>query len=523
MRFGAALGASPRQAAADAVAESGGTGLGGGAWAARTEPVLAGGAALRNDVAASDGGGGVPSCGRCRRPNRRTSVTRDQERRGAMSTREQAAPSGLADGPAPHPNDVIESAPLSLTQRSSLLMAPHNPSREFMSWVYQLNGKLDADALVRAVDDVVASHDLLRVRFEPGAGGDVETASQRVTPFRPGVVRVVRLDDRPKLEALTAAVVSVEAEYRDLSPWVEPRLQATLYVVAPKTHVLSIFVAEALCDGESGTLVAAELSRAYALHAGKAPPELPLPSRGSYLRWVLDNPVPESTQQRAVDHWRKLREEPSGAGAWPVTLPAGARPTTRFFNVPAPHWQHLIDVTPGMATMPFVVMLSWLEMALARVAGAERFVVTSAVSNRSRPGARDLIGNFVGPVRMVAQVAPDDGLENVSPRVLRSLREALAASVVPVPLAEARIQAPAPFVPPDPTLSFFMFDEREGPDLTGVRQRRFRVNTGRDVLRVNCTPDDSGGRNIFVISGSAPPELMDALVGELRGHLGLRD
>ncbi len=439
-----------------------------------------------------------------------------------MSTTQQAAPGEAADDRAPGPADAVETAPLSLTQRSSLLMAPHNPSREFMSWVYQLNGRLDVDALARAVDDVVESHDLLRVRFEPGPGGDVDTATQHVTPFRRGVVRVVHLEDRPKLEALAAAVVAVEAEYRDLSPWEEPRFQATLYVVAPKTHVLSIFVAEALCDGESGTLVAAELSRAYALHAGRTPPDLPLPSRGSYLRWVLDNPVPEHVQRRAVDHWRGLLDEPIAAGDWPMTLPAGTRPRTRYFNVAAPHWQHLVEVTPGMAAMPFVVVLSWLEMALARVAGAERFVVTSAVSNRSRPGAKGLIGNFVGPTRMVAEVARDEPLEEVSPRVLRSLREALAASVVPVPLAESRLQAPAAFTPSPPTVSFFMFEEREGPDFSGVRQRRFRVNSGRDVLRVNCTPDESGGRNFFAISGSAPPELMDALIAELQRHLGMR-
>ncbi|MGH9098933.1 MAG: hypothetical protein ACRDV8_01740, partial [Acidimicrobiales bacterium] len=216
-----------------------------------------------------------------------------------------------------------------------------------------------------------------------------------------------------------------------------------------------------------------------------------------------------------------LRSEPIGAGTWPMTVPAGARPLARFFNVPAAHWQHRVEVTPGMATMPFVVVLSWLEMSLARVAAAERFVVTSAVSDRSRPGAKELIGNFVGPVRMVAQVAHGEQLDDVSPRVLRSLREALLASVVPVPLAEARLQAPGELVPPDPTVSFFMFDEREGPDLSGVRQRRFRVHTARDVLRVNCTPDDSGGRNFFALSGSASPELMDALAGELQRHLGL--
>ncbi len=404
-------------------------------------------------------------------------------------------------------------APLSLTQQSSLLMAPHNPSREHMSWVYQLNGKLDAGALAQAVDDVVAAHDVLRVRFEDTAEGPVQV----VTPFRPGVLYVVGVDDRPKLEALTTAVRAVEAEYRDLSPWDEPRLRATLYRVAPKTHVLSILVAEALVDGESGTLMAAELSRAYAKHAGKEAPDLPVPSGASYLRWVLDNPVPEAVQRRAVDHWARLRDEPVAAGSWPTE--PGDRPRSRFFNVPADRWSRLVQRTPGMAAMPFVVVLSWLEMALARVAGAERFIVTSAVSNRSRPGARDMIGNFVGPVRLLAAVSPADRLGDVSPRVMVALREALAASVVPVPLAEARLQAPAPFVPPPPTVSFFMFTERQGPDLAGVRQRRFRVNTGRDVLRVNVTPDEQGGRNVFVISGSAPPALLDELTAALRSFL----
>lgn len=438
---------------------------------------------------------------------------------------------------APIPSSHLgppDRAPVSLTQQSSLLMAPHNPSREFMSWVYQLNGRLDAAALSLALDDVVDAHDVLRTRFVPGPGAaapaapravpgldSVQSAEQVVTPFRPGVLSVVGLDHQPKVQALAAAVRAVETEYADLSPWDEPRLTATLYRVAPKTHVLSIFVAEALVDGESGTLVAGELSRAYAKHAGKEPPVLPVPGAGSYLRWTLDNPVPESVQARAVEHWRRLRDEPADAGSWPSRLEEGALPSTRFFNVPAPHWQHLVGSTPGMAALPFVVVLSWLEMALARVAGAERFVVTSAVSNRSRGEAKDLIGNFVGPVRMLAEVGPGDRLEDVSPRVMASLRQAIAASVVPVPLAEARIQAPGPFVPPAPTVSFFMFTEREGPDLAGVRQRRFRVNTGRDVLRVNCTPDQDGGRNFFVISGSAPPDLLSALVAELRGLLGL--
>ena len=434
---------------------------------------------------------------------------------------------------------MSEPVAVSPTQESSLLMAPHNPSREFMSWVYQLNGRLDVGALAQAIDDVVEAHEVLRTVFVPGGSGssggsrssggaaprghapgleDVATAEQVVTPFRPGVLWIVDLEDRPKVLALADAVRAVEADYRDLSPWAEPRLTATLYRVAPKTHVLSIFVAEALVDGESGTLVAAELSRAYAKHAGRVPPdELAVPGLASYVDFVRDHPVPDAVQQRAVSHWESFRELPVAAGDWPMA--PGPRATTRFFNVPADEWGLLVATTPGMAAVPFVVVLSWLELALSEVVGAERFVGTSAVSNRSRPETKDMIGNFVGPVRLPAEVHAGERLEDVSPRVMVALRQAIAASAVPVPLAEARLQAPAPFVPPAPTVAFFMFGEREGPNLAGVRQRRFRVNTGLDVLRVNCTPDDRGGRNFFFISTSAPPDLLDRLVHAFRRHL----
>lgn len=398
-----------------------------------------------------------------------------------------------------------------MTQRSSLLMSAFNPSREFMSWVYQLNGKLDVDALALAIDDVVQRHDMLRARFEDRGDGP----EQVVTPFRPGVLEIVRLDDRPKAQGLMAAVKAIETTYRDLSPWDDARLQATLYLVAPKTNVLAVFVAEALVDGDSGTLVAAEISRAYAAHAGRPAPDLPVPSGESYLRYVLEHPVPSAVEERAEQHWRAMVGVPTGAGDWPTEM--GERSTVNYFKVVREEWERLVQGTPALGMVPYVVLLSWLEMALARVAKAERFYVTSAVANRRHPKAKDMIGSFVGPVRLSAEVHPDDRLEDVSRRVMKAHQLATAHSVIPVPLAEARAVAPAPYVPPPPCVGFFMFDERVGIDLSGVRQRRFRVHTGnRDVLRVNCTPDDEGGRNFFFISASASPERLSELVATFR-------
>lgn len=406
-------------------------------------------------------------------------------------------------------------APATPTQRSSLLMSAFNPSREFMSWIYQINGRLDVEALARAVDDVVSRHDMLRLRFVNRDRGPVQV----VTPFRPGVLNVVSLDDRPKLEALTTAVRAVEIEYQDLSPWDDARLQANLYLVAPKTNVLAVWVAEAAVDGDSGTLVAAEISRAYAAHAGRPAPDLPAPSGDSYLRYVLEHPVPETVLEQAARYWVEEVPAVAEAGTWPTVV--GDRSVTRFFNVPGDEWERLVESTPALGTLPYVVVLSWLELALCEVAGAEHFVVTSAASGRRLSVTRGMIGNFVGPVRLKAEVHPGDTLEDVSPRVMAGLRAAMTHGVVPTPLAEAEAAGVDRYAPPPPTIAFYLFAEREGLDLAGVRQRRFRVHTGnRDILRVNCTPDGEGGRNFFFISASAPPPLLDALVSRFRSVMG---
>ena len=190
-----------------------------------------------------------------------------------------------------------------------------------------------------------------------------------MTPFRPGVLEIVHLDDRPKVQGLAAAVKAIETEYRDMSPWDDAPLRATLYLVAPKTNVLAIFVAEALVDGESGTLVAAEISRAYAHHAGRPAPDLPVPTDASFLRYVLDHPVPPATEAK--------RRAPLAGDGGPAdgTLrllahrDRGPARFARFFKVPVDEWRAVVGATPALATMPYVVLLSWLELSLARGGG----------------------------------------------------------------------------------------------------------------------------------------------------------
>ena len=96
-------------------------------------------------------------------------------------------------------------------------------------------------------------------------------------------------------------------------------------------------------------------------------PDLPVPNGESFLRYVLEHPVPQAQAERSIRHWQELASASWAAGSWPTEI--GERSQTRFFKVTVDEWRVMEEATPALATTPFVVVLSWLEMALAQWPG----------------------------------------------------------------------------------------------------------------------------------------------------------
>jgi acetyl esterase/lipase len=394
-------------------------------------------------------------------------------------------------------SDGARKAPASLIQEAHLLIAGLTSGRGYLSWVYQLNGRLDAHVLARAVDDVVRRHEILRTRFERRGG----RMHQVLAPFTPGTLKMVDLSDHTKQEGLDAAIEDVQALYGSLSPIDDPRFRARLYTIDPKTSVLAMFVAEALVDSDSGSLLAADIARAYAKqHGSPAPVGLPMVREASYMDHVVSHPPDHGAVERARKHWIGQAQEAPPLSGWPTTACRrdGGGSTVAFELSPA-EWARVTSCAQALGSTPYTFVLTCLQVALARVASVTHFLAHSIVSERSDV-TESMIGNFHSLVRIDMRFDPDGDFDSTVARTAIAVGEAIEHSVVPAPLVEPGTLMTLPSGDPLPDIRFYMFANHEGPMFAGIRRRRFRLHgVAPAPLSVNCIYAPRG-RQDFVFS-----------------------
>jgi acetyl esterase/lipase/acyl-CoA synthetase (AMP-forming)/AMP-acid ligase II len=396
-------------------------------------------------------------------------------------------------------NEQERTVPASLIQEAHLQIVPATSGHGYLSWVYQLNGRLDAQALARAVDDVVRRHEILRARFEHRDG----RLHVVVAPFAPGTLKLVDLTTHTKHDGLEAAIVDAEAGYDALSPAEDPRFRATLYTIGPKTSVLAMFVAEALVDSDSGSLLAAAVSRAYARHAGtQAPSDLPEVSGDSHLDYIASHHRDPAAVARAREYWaHQARSAPLVSG-WPMTArESDAVGSTFAFQLTSAEWARVTSRAQALQSTPYVFVLTCLQMALARVADLRHFLAHSIVSERS-DATKAMIGNFHSLVRIELRLDPNTSIGDAAARTAMAVAQAIDHCMVPAPLTASGTLMTMSSGDSLPGIRFYMFSNHEGPAFAGIRRRRFRLHgTPYAPLTLSCV-HGPGGRQDFVFSST---------------------
>jgi acetyl esterase/lipase/acyl-coenzyme A synthetase/AMP-(fatty) acid ligase len=403
-----------------------------------------------------------------------------------------------ARSPLPPASEQERSVPASLIQEAHLQIVNATSGRGYLSWVYQLNGRLDVQALARAVDDVVRRHEILRASFERRDG----RLHVVVAPFTAGTLELVDLRSHTKHDGLKAAVEGAEATYYALSPSRDPHLRATLYEIGPKTSVLAMFVAEALVDSDSGSLVAAAISRAYAAHAGvPTPAELPEVSDASHLDHIASHPPDRAVVTRAGEYWtRQARSAP--VSGWSMSASESDVDGSTFaFRLTPAEWTQITARAQALRSTPYVFVLTCLQMALAREAGVRNFLAHSVVAERDE-ATKGMIGNFHSLARIELWLDPDANFKSAAARTAAAVAAAIEHSVAPASLSATGTLTDTPSRDPLPGIRFYMFSNHEGPVFPGVRRRRFRLHgIPRAPLTVSCVYGP-GGRQDFVFSST---------------------
>lgn len=317
----------------------------------------------------------------------------------------QYQPPGSEDG-EPALEELIERIPLSFNQeffctRNEGADSGAFSDRHVLVSGWRLHGPLVLDALQRALDDVVARHEVLRTTI----GQDRRPAYQVVHP--PTAVRLEVRDLSPtaedKRESLSEELMT-EIESRTFSVTELPLLRATLGRLAEQDHVLVLTAHHVAIDAWSMQVVIRDLAGCYARRRGFV---APLPPVHQYREYCLaqradTDPV---ALRPALDYWRSTLDG-ARAFALPTTadvaVAAGqSRYALQHFSLDEEVTRRSLELARQTRSSPFMVLLSGFYLLARELTGSTDLVVPTFTTGRHEARFLDTVGPFLNylPVR----------------------------------------------------------------------------------------------------------------------------
>ncbi|GAA2372522.1 amino acid adenylation domain-containing protein [Dactylosporangium salmoneum] len=269
----------------------------------------------------------------------------------------------------------------------------------------RISGPLDAGALELAWDELMARHDMLRVRFRDDRGTAVQWIDrqrpplQRLEPAAPSDVEaargLLRLRANQPFDLVTG-----------------PVLRAGLIRLADDDHLLGIVVHHIAADGWSVEVLLRELSELYAAATSGKPNPLP-PVAASYLDLIAERPA--GADDDAVAYWtRELAgapalELPTDRPRRPVRSGRGGR---HAFELPAGLMSELDALARAERCTLFTVLLAAFQVLLARHSGQHDVSVGTPVLGREDPDDA-VVGHFAGTVVIRTDLGGDPTFREV--------------------------------------------------------------------------------------------------------------
>jgi amino acid adenylation domain-containing protein len=311
--------------------------------------------------------------------------------------------------------------PLSFAQERLWFLDRMQPDSAFYNIpaALRLSGALDADALGRALGEIVRRHEALRTTFPEADGRPVQV----VHPFAGFRMPVEELS-APGPEAREAHVRHRAAEdaARPFDLAAGPLFRATLLRLADDDHVLLLCMHHVVSDGWSMGVFFRELSALYQAFRDGRPSPLPEP-RTQYADYAV--------RQRTAGEVARLdaqlaywKAQLAGAPAL-LELPADhPRPGVQTFRgTHEPVYfspaltERLEALGRGEGATLYMVLLAAFQVLLARHAGRDDVVVGSPVAGRTRPEVEELIGFFVNTLVLRTDLSGDPSFRDVLRRV----------------------------------------------------------------------------------------------------------
>jgi amino acid adenylation domain-containing protein len=344
-------------------------------------------------------------------------------RGGTLETISDQIVAGLGSAPPDGPAlDEETTSGLSSGQEGLWLLQQIDPQSAAynVACSLQLVGELSDEALRDAFLEITQRHEVLRQRYPRDESGS-PTVVLDENPLDYVVVNALGWSDAD-LDRRAA-----EEAFRPFDLETGPLLRVVRLqrgddaVLVVSTHHIAV-------DFWAMTMLLEQLSevingRAQGVRSLTTPVER---RYGDFVQWQRRRV--HAVAGERVAFWRK---ELAGAGRLDLPLDR-PRPSVQSFRgdalqveLPTALVKQVRELAKAQNTTPFVVFLSAFQLLLSRVTSADDVVVATAAAGRPRADFADVVGLFINPVMIRAQVDDDTTFSRMLDRVRESVLDAL--------------------------------------------------------------------------------------------------
>ncbi len=297
--------------------------------------------------------------------------------------------------------------------------------------VVRVRGRLDAALLQRAVDAVIARHEIFRTSFHIDGGGE---PYQTVHPRADGVLRHEVLTPGVS-DAELSAIIDAHVAFRfDLARL--PLLHLTLLERSADESVLIHIEQHYVHDGWSANLFLRELLVAYAAFAAEGNPVLPpVPAQyRDYVRWQRSDAA-ERCYEVHLAYWKQQLSGVPLSLSMHTDHPRPASPTyrgeqLRFEASPALS-SRLRRFCEAEGVTIYAALQSVFQIVLKTYTGSDDFLIGSAVANRRARTSEGMLGMFVNTIAVRSCVSGNPSFRALLTRTMQTLSAGYEHEEVP--------------------------------------------------------------------------------------------
>jgi len=331
-----------------------------------------------------------------------------------------------------------ERLPLTSAQRRMWFLELVNPGNAAYNvfTAVRMFGELDFAALERAINGIVARHEVLRTTYASAGGWPVQEVLPSVD------VPLARVHLEGVAPAAQEEAVRQQAEADACLPFDlvhGPVLRCSLAILGQHHHVLQLAIHHIVADGWSMGILVRELAALYGEYAsggdgsGARLSDLPV-QYGDYALWERDWLEGEECAAEA-GYWR---ERLSGApqvlrlpSDWPRPAVQSMRGAARPVVLPAKLSEAVWALGRREGATPFMVLLAAFSLLLSRWSGQEDILVGAPVANRRRSELEPLIGLFANTLVLRTDLSGEPNVREFLRRVRETALEAYEHQDVP--------------------------------------------------------------------------------------------